>query len=69
MGKLSLENRNSMGRSVPILSPFQEYMVPESFNPQKTNCVEEDEFLDTHIDHIILKERGRLQKEVGGRSS
>ena len=28
------------------------------------NCVEEDKFLDTHIDHIILKGCGKLQKEA-----
>ena len=39
-------------------------VVPESVNHQKTNCVEEDEFLDTHIDHTILKGYGRLQKEA-----
>ena len=39
-------------------------MVPESLNHQKTNYVEEDEFLDTHIDHTILKGCGKLQKEA-----
>ena len=43
--------------------------VPESVNHQKMNCVEEDEFLDTHIDHTILKGCGKLQKRLGGRSS
>ena len=38
--------------------------VPESVNHQKMNCVEEDEFLDTHIDHTILKGCGKLQKEA-----
>ena len=38
--------------------------VPESVNHQKMNCVEEDEFLDTHIDHIILKGCGKLQKKA-----
>ena len=28
------------------------------------DCVEEDEFLDTHIDHDILKGCGKLQKEA-----
>ena len=37
--------------------------VPKSLNQQKTNCIEEDEFLDTHIDHTILKGCGKLQKE------
>ena len=36
----------------------------ESLKHQKTNCVEEDEFLDTHIDHTILKGCGKLQKEA-----
>ena len=39
-------------------------MVPESLNHQKTNHIEEDEFLDTHIDHTILKGCGKLQKEA-----
>ena len=30
-------------------------LVLESLNHQKTHCVEEDEFLDTHMDHVILK--------------
>ena len=38
--------------------------VPEYVNHQKMNCVEEDEFLDTHIDHIILKGCGKLQKKA-----
>ena len=39
--------------------------VPESLNHKKTtNCGEEDEFLDTHIDHTILKGCGKLQKEA-----
>ena len=37
---------------------------PESLNHQKTNCVEEDKFLNSHIDHIILKWCGKLQKEA-----
>ena len=39
-------------------------MAPESLNHQKTNCVEEDEFLDTHIDHTILNGCGKLQKDA-----
>ena len=39
-------------------------MVPESVNHQKMNCVEEDEFLDTNIDHIILKGCRKLQKDA-----
>ena len=38
--------------------------VLESLNNQKTNYAEEDEFLDTHIDHTILKGCGKLQKEA-----
>ena len=38
-------------------------MVPESLNHQNMNCVEE-KFLDTHIDHIILKWCGKLRKEA-----
>ena len=41
--------------------------VPESVNHQKMNCVEEDGFLDTHIDHIILKGCGKLQKKARGK--
>ena len=37
-------------------------MVPESLNHQRTNYVKEDEFLDNHIDHTILKGCGKLQK-------
>ena len=39
-------------------------MVPESLYHQNMNCVEEDKFLDSHIDHIILKWCGKLQKEA-----
>ena len=40
-------------------------MVPESLYHQNMNCVEE-KFLDTHIDHIILKwcGSGKLRKEA-----
>ena len=38
--------------------------VLESLNNQKTNYAEEDEFLDTHIDHTILKGCGKLQQEA-----
>ena len=38
-----------------VVVVFHDTVVPESLNHQKTNCVEEDEVLDTHIDHIIFK--------------
>ena len=38
--------------------------VPEFLNHQNMNCVEEDMFLETHFDHIILKWCGKLQKEA-----
>ena len=44
-------------------------VVPESVNHQNMKCVEEDEFLGTHIDHTIWKGCGKLQKRLGGRSS
>ena len=54
-GKLQKEVRRKEFRRKEEQEFAPDTLVPESLNHQKTNCVEEDEFLDTHIDHTILK--------------
>ena len=68
-GKLQKEARRKEFRRKEEQEFAPDILVPESLNHQKTNCVEEEEFLDTHIDHTILKRCGKLQKRLGGRSS
>ena len=63
-GKLQKEVRRKEFRRKEEQEFTPDTVVPESLNHQKTNYVEEDEFLDTHIDHTILKGCGKLQKEA-----
>ena len=63
-GKLRKEARRKEFRRKEEQKFTLHTVDPESLNHQKTNCVEEDEFLDTHIDHTILKGCGKLQKEA-----
>ena len=61
-GKLQKKARRKEFRRKEEQEFAPDTLVPESLNHQKTNCVEEDEFLDTHIDHTILKGWGSSKR-------